>query len=421
MTSLFARLADGPALLSLIERCNAASGQIYTNPAPAQELAADAQAAAILPQFGAKREHLSIPAHLSHTTTSAGSSELWRIQYPFPQFWSGFTHDLARAVESAAQPDGTLVQQLTSDAVRQVWTARRATIFNAAYHQEIMPSEAALPLHVAAALAALPGTAWSITDDSTCLVRQLPAWPARLPATVQPRKVELKNGLLADVVCWSALPAESYDNPGPLAEIVLLSLVGPQKKLKAVWAALMDNKRDQIKLPFQQPTYHGEETRYLGARRLEGRGRYRTFWNREPLPESGMAHAVIECVQASRPEVGTPFPHIVGADGTPDLARFFHQLDMALRLPLDPAWAQTLWDAAVIADKAAQRPQPIIKLPSHGCQVYWVRADQDAQWAKIVARCAGATGPQAGAIEAIGELKHVANITEIASEAETDT
>lgn len=241
MTSLFARLTDGPALLSLLERCNSASSQAYTNPAPAQELAADAQAAAILPLFGAKRERQSLPAHLSRTTTSAGSYELWRIQYPFPQFWNGFTHDLAHAVESVAQPDGTVVQQLAADTVRQVWASKRETTFNAAYHQEIMPSEAALPLHVAATLAALPGTAWSIADDGAHLVRQLPAWPARLPATAQPLKVELKNGLLADVVCWAALPAESYDNPGPLAEIVFLSLVGPQKKLKAVWAAMMDN------------------------------------------------------------------------------------------------------------------------------------------------------------------------------------
>jgi hypothetical protein len=283
-----------------------------------------------------------------------------------------------------------------------------------------MPTEDALPLHIAAALASLPGVSWTIADEGARLVRTLPAWPARLPATEQPLKVELKNGLLADVLCWSALPAETYDNPGPLAEIVFLSLIGPQKKLKAVWAAMMDNKRDLIKLPFQERRYYGgHDLKYLGARRLEGKGRYRTFWNSEPLPESGMAHVVIECAQATRPEVGKPFPHIVGADGTPNLGQFFQQLDMALRLPLDPTWAAMLWGEALKADKAAQRPQLIIKLPAHGCQVYWVRADQDAQWAKIVARCAGATGPHAGAIETIGELKRVSNITEIVSEADS--
>lgn len=420
MTSPFTHLTDGPLLLSLFDRCNAASGQAYTNPAPAQELAANPQAAAILPRFGAKRERLPLPMHLSRTTASAGSYELWRIQHPFPQFWNGFTHALAGAIESVGQPDGTVLQQLAAASVQQAWASKRATTFNATYHQEIMPSEEALPLHVAAALAALAGAAWSTADDGARLVRRLPAWPARLPATAQPRKLELKNGLLADVVCWAALPSESYDNPGPLAEIVFLSLIGPQKKLKAVWAALMDNKREQIKLPFQQSTYYGEETKYLGARRLEGKGRYRTFWNREPLPESGMGHVVIECAQAIRPEVGKPFPHIVGADGTPDLVRFVRQLDLALRLPLDPAWAQHLWDAALHADKAMQRPQLIVKLPSHGCQVYWVRADQDAQWAKIIARLAGATGPQAGTIETVGELKRVANVTEIAPDAEAE-
>lgn len=415
MTSMFARLTDGPALLSLIERCNAASSQAYYDPKPAQALAADPTAAAILPLFGCKREQQQTPAHMGRTTTY----ELWRVQHPFPQFWTAFKNDLAKAIVSEAQPNGTLAQHLTADAVRHVWESKRNTLFNAAYPKEITPPEEALPLHVAVTLATFPSTPWTLTDDGTRLVRMLPAWPARLPATTQPLKLELKNGLLADVVCWSALPAESYDNPGPLAEIVFLSLIGSQKKLKAVWAAMMDNKRDLIKLPFLERRYYGgDDLKYLGARRLEGKGRYRTFWNSEPLPESGMAHIVIECAQATRPQVGKPFPHIVGADGTPNLARFFQQLDMALRLPLDPTWAQTLWDEALKADKAAQRPQLIVRLPAHGCQAYWVRADQDAQWAKIVARCAGATGSQAGSIETIGELKRVSNVTEITSEAD---
>jgi hypothetical protein len=415
MTDLFARLTDGPALLGLIERCSTASSQIYYDPKPAQALAADPEAAQVLPLFGCKRECQQTPAHLGRATTY----ELWRMQHPFSQFWTAFTDDMAKAIVAEAQADGTLIQHLPADTVRQVWDAKRATVFNPTYHLEIMPTEDALPLHLAAALASLPGTPWMVTGDGTRLVRTLPAWPARLPATVQPFKVELKNGLLADVVCWSALPAESYDNPGPLAEIVFLSLIGPQKKLKAVWAALMDNKRELLKLPFQERrSYGGYDLKYLGARRLEGKGRYRTFWNSEPLSESGMAHVIIECTQATRPEVGRPFPHIVGADGTPDLHRFFQQLDMALRLPLDPSWAQTLWDEALKADKAAQRPQLIITLPSHGCLVYWVRADQDAQWAKIVARCAGATGPHAGTIEMVGELKRVANVTEITTEAD---
>lgn len=419
-TSPFTRIADGPLLLRLLARCHAASSQASSDPKPAQQLAADAQAAAILPLFGAKRESQSLPAHVSHTTGCAGSYELWRIPSPFLQFWNNFTRTVAAASESVAQPDGTIVQHLTAETVRQVWTNERDTTFNASYHQEIMPSEEALPLHVAAALAALPGTAWSVADDGTHLVRHLPAWPARLPATVQPLSIQLKNKLLADALCWAALPAESYDNPGPLAEIVLLSLIGPQKKLKAVWAALMDSKREQITLPFQDPHDPWGNTKYREARRLEGKGRYCTFWNREPLPESGMAHILMECAQASRPEVGRPFPHIVGADGTPDLPRFFQQLDAALRLPLAPAWTQTLWTEALLTDKALQRPRLIIKLPSHGCQAYWVRTDQDAEWAKTVARCAGARGPQAGTIEAIGELKRVTNATEIASAIETD-
>ena len=71
MTSPFACLTDGAALFSLLERCNAASGQIPTNPTPAQGTGGRRVGRGYSAAVRRKRERQSLPAHLSRTTTSA--------------------------------------------------------------------------------------------------------------------------------------------------------------------------------------------------------------------------------------------------------------------------------------------------------------------------------------------------------------
>ena len=162
------------------------------------------------------------------------------------------------------------------------------------------------------------------------------------------------------------------------------------KKLKAVWAAMMDNKREQIKLPFQQRTYYGEETKYLGARRLEGKGRYRTFWNREPLPErDGARRHQVRSGKSSRGWSAVPA----------HCRRGWH----AGSAPVLPAARHGVCDCR--STRPGRRPsgmmrcrptrprsaRMIVKLPSHGCQELGAHRPGRTV-GQIVARCAGASG-----------------------------
>jgi hypothetical protein len=120
---------------------------------------------------------------------------------------------------------------------------------------------------------------------------------------------------------------------------------------------------------------------------------------------------VIQHRSLLQPRTGQPFLHLVGADGTPHLIRFAWQLDQAATLPIKPAWAERLWADGLNAGV-------IIKLPSYGCQAYWVRPDE-AAWSELVARCAGATG--AVSIETFGvEADATPTVAMVVSESDAD-
>jgi hypothetical protein len=225
------------------------------------------------------------------------------------------------------------------------------------------------------------------------LTRTLPSWPLRYAPrrASHPLKLELKNRMLLDCICWAYLPRETHMNSSGEHEVVFLSLVGPQKKLKAGWATLMDSKRELMRLP-TPPAKDFDNPAPVLARRCAGKGAYKTYWNDTPLAESGLAHVAIQHVSVFAPRTAQPFIHVSGADGTPDLNFFMQQLDLASTLPLHPTWAAQLWEWGC-QDKL------IVALPSHGCQAYWIDAGDEARWANIAARCGGAAQAR---IETIG-------------------
>lgn len=363
----------------------------------AEALANDPKAGEFLPAFGFVLKDV-------HTYGQVETFRAWQMEESIhATFRRNLEQSVRQLVVNDGQPDGSLRQHLDSRALADAWL-NAATAYR--YYDIHRPSEDCMPLHIAAAIAALPGVVeWTVADDGTSAERVLPRWPARLPAHTNPLKVELKNKLLCECVCWAALPAKTPDNPSPVDEIVMISLVGQQKKLKAVWASLMDNRRNPIKLPSLTDRYGGFDVRYAEARRLDGSGRYQSFWNSEPLPESGLAHLVIEAKESISPRPGVPFAHITGRDGTPHLGRLFKQLDLALRLPIQEEWMADVW-------QGAQEAKLIAPIRSHGCAAFWVRADQDAGWARVIARAAGATGPDAGRIETIGTTEHKSEVVE---------
>ena len=112
---------------------------------------------------------------------------------------------------------------------------------------------------------------------------------------------------------WAVIPASTTGNAETTDVIVYLSGVGNQKKLRATWATLQDNRREPIKLPDGKDTHKGPI--YRAARRPEGKKIYQTFFNETPLEQSGMAHMVMQHWSVLTPRAAEPFVHLTGADG----------------------------------------------------------------------------------------------------------
>jgi hypothetical protein len=371
----WSRLHDGPMLSKADERARSANEH---RPESIPAVVDDAASAEVLPPLGYRLEPTVYPAW----TAGPRRPHTWKRSYTFSAFLLRLQTQLAARITSEGRDDGTVRQSLSTEQAVEAWRAQRAAYFSATSTKgspALQPDECDLPAHLAFAMQQIPGDGWSVTPRG--LERILAPWPLRYAPTLQPLKLELKTGLLADCIGWAYLPAASQDNDGPVHELVYLSGVGPQKKLKAAWATLMDKKRDMIKVP---SAVNAVRFDMINTRRIEGTKVYDTFWNDEPLPESGMAHLVIQHRSLLAPRTNQPFLHLVGADGTPHLSLFAWQLDRASTLPIKPAWAEQLWQGGIDAGA-------ILRLPSYGCQAYWVRPNEDT-WSELVARCAGATG-----------------------------
>ncbi len=374
---VWSRLADGPLLVQADERARNANEY---RPETIPPVVDDPASAIVLPQLGYRLEATSYPGW----ATGPRRSHTWKRPHAVGSFLLQLHARLEGKITSEGLEDGTVRQRLRTEDAVAAWHRHRAALFGpapAASPTTPIPEEEHLPAHLAFALRQIPGAGWTVMADG--LERVLPPWPLRYAPTPQPLKLELKTKLLVDCVGWAYLPANSPDNEGNIHELVYLSGVGPQKKLKAAWATLMDKKRDTIKVPL--PGSYAGRFDLINTRRMEGSKIYETHWNDDPLPESGLAHLVIQHRSLLQPRTGQPFLHLVGADGTPHLSQFAWQLDQASTLPIKPAWAERLWHDGLDAGI-------IVTLPSYGCQAYWVRPDE-AAWSELVARCAGATGP----------------------------
>lgn len=413
--TIFTHVAQGVALWHCYEAATVAAANAYLRPTTAEALVTDAQAVAVLPLFG----HRLQTARVRDSSAASGTREAryWQLTYPFNTFWQRLRSGLRAVLTRTAHPDGTLTEHLTATAAQTVWEQARASAWTANDRMLAVsgtertaprPEDAHAPLHVATALAAFGGILWTVSANGTAAERLLPAQPLRHvpPGGAQPRLGELKNKLLFPCVGWAYLPAHTTLNEASEHALVYLSAVGPHKKLKAVWAALMDTKRDLLALP---STERGQQL--VRARRPEGKGVFDVFWNEEPLPASGLAHLVIQHRSMLHPRPGQPFLHLTGDDGLPNLALVARQLDAASTYPIQPHWVGKLWDAGV-------EHQLITALPSYGCAAYWVNVHDEAAWGDSIARCAGAT---TATVETYGaDASDGPQVAEVISEADEE-
>jgi hypothetical protein len=378
--NLWSELANG----AMYARANKRA----VNGAPDKQLETlnDPQSAHLLPRLGFElRSNLYSGGNAQVRTT-------WQRDYAWSCFLTQLTEKIGELVTSRGNPDGSVTQTVAAENVVESWWKKRDANFIPSSRLQPTPQDA--PIHIAIAIAASPGPAWTVSDDGVAITRLLPAWPLRYApkGASQPLKLELKNRMLLDCVCWAYLPKESRANPNGEHEVAFLSFVGPQKKLKAGWATLMDNKRELMRLP-TPPAHEYDNPKPVLARRCEGKGSYRTFWNDAPLEESGLAHVAIQHASVFDPRTAQPFIHITGADGTPDLMFFMQQMELASTLPLHPSWAEQLW-------QMGRQEKVIVQLPAHGCCAYWIDAGDEGKWADIAARCGGAKNAR---IETIGQ------------------
>lgn len=296
----------------------------------------------------------------------------WQISYDAKRFWKALTGDVARIVRAEPLPDGGVREWIAADDAAAYWRAVRCAIFGdsspSSAAQGWRPADADLPVWLAAMAACLPpgGPAWRCVAPDR-LERTLPPWPLRRSDGVL--RIEVREDV-QHLVSVCVLPGRLA--PDGKDTLLHLSAVGPSAKLRALWAAVLNRRREPLSIRIDGDWWN--------PRRADGRNQYVTHWNDQPLPASGLAHLALTHCSAFAPTFGAPFLHLVGNDleRLPDLPRFAQQLERAISLPFDPAWAVMLWQMGRMTAPGETDPL-IVPLPSLGCGGSWVQAD-DARW-----------------------------------------
>lgn len=398
VTNLLETHRDEP-LTAFVERARAAawtySSRYGGTPEPALAIGADPRAEVLL-HFGlTQRQHVTS----EHGVVTTSPIWIERESDDMP-----IANTLARLVqaggETAAQADGQLTQRIALDALVEAWQTARSRLSRRYAAEDTITKPASMPYHIVYAMQSAIGVLWELHGDS--ITRTLPAHPLRMPVDATPRRAETENRVAVPCMAWAVMPPNQHSNTTNAPLLVYVSLLGHQKELQAVKAAIIDAKRGELTLPSRRSAP-------VVARRPAGKGVYHTFT--EHLPKSEFYHLVIQLREELEPAMGCDFPHLVGADGRPDLPRLFRQLDIALRLPVAEEWMPQLWELAT-------QLRLITPLESYGCTAYWVNASNDARWSRVIAACNG--NPDA-ALECFGELEHIAAVEEIASEGDDDS
>lgn len=289
------------------------------------------------------------------------------------RLWSAWLEAASPLTTSEVLADGSLRERLSVEALLTTWLRVREQNCGAPPErlgQRWYPPQTVLPVWVAALLACLDGPPFMLDSDTGLLVRTLSPWPMRLSAPLH--RLDFK-----DAAHWPisacVLPERQSGTGNDL--LLHLSAVNGVSKNRALWAAVLDGRCEQI------PLRLGSQRLY--PRRVKGRGLYVSDWNEQPLASSGLSHLALTHRSAFEPELGQAFVHLAGNDlaGAPDLPLFAQQLSRALSVPFDLAWAEQLW-AYGLEELDGENPL-ISPLPSLGCQGYWVRADE-ARWTRLI-------------------------------------
>jgi hypothetical protein len=362
----------------------------------------------------------TIPAQLG---LAESLEERWVVAYAAQRFWNELLSSVVQVVRGDVQADGALREMIAAADVVDYWQRTRRQVCGAAPEhtgQRWYPTFDTLPIWIAGLLACLDGPAFTMDESTHTLVRQLPPWPMRLRSELH--RLDLKDAAHWPIsVC--VLPGrQSRDGNDTLLH---LSAVGGLSKNRALWAAILDGRREQI------PVRAGGQRHY--PRRMEGRQQYAGDWNDQPLHASGLSHLALTHRSAFEPELGQAFLHLAGNDaaGAPDLPLFAQQLSRAISVPFDLAWAPQLWgygtnpdDPGLSRDEGSETAL-ITPLPSTGCQGYWVLADEP-RWTRLIVAVQQGIAPSSLrdddlVITEIGAALRIDEVVEQAGEGGDDT
>lgn len=362
----------------------------YRDPALPPEMHAlmnNADASAVLPHFG-----FSPTANPAYRSTPEQPALFWEREQRHWQLANHLRH-LHDDVERYLLDDGRLREHISADAVLRRWRAGMTAVTTHG-SLTLRPS---LPHYVAATLAT-HDVPWSIDANGEGAERVLRAQPFRSAPTADPLWLHVDSGLSVHVLCWAVLEEGQAPFTGRVPELAYLSLVGSHKKLRAVWAWLMDSKRRAVKLPQDHNRTVGYgRTEQVTTRRIEAKGSYAQLWPDAPLPDSGLAHLVLQHASESKPRMGQDFLHVGGLDGHPDLTHFGRQWEIASPYPARRTWAAQLWQAGLDA-------KLIHPLTTRGMSAWWVTVD-DPAWDCIIASCAAGRTVDA-TTEVFGQQRH---------------
>lgn len=332
----------------------------------------------------------------------------WVGAYAAQRCWSAWLEAASSLVSSQLLPDGSLREVVTPAIVLETWRSVRTQSCGTPPErlgQRWYPPQSVMPIWVAALLACLDGPPFGLDLDTSTLVRTLPSWPMRLAGPLH--RLDLKDAAHWPIsVC--VLPERQSGTGGDL--LLHLSAVNGVSKNRALWAAILDGRCEQIPLRLTNERVY--------PRRVKGRNQYLSDWNEQPLASSGLSHLALTHRSAFEPELGQAFIHLAGNDlaGAPDLPLFAQQLSRALSVPFDLTWAEQLW-AYGMEELDGETPL-ISPLPSLGCQGYWVRADE-GRWTRLIVAVQRGLHPDTIADDdlVISEIGTAARVDEVIEQA----
>lgn len=303
---------------------------------------------------------------------------MWAMGSQARTLWHQFgVYGVSTVLKSEIQPDGSLVETLHADDVIASWHKIRGEVIRRKVEHRgdgWFPTSDVLPVWVAGAIARLGGGAFTLNEAGDTLSRRLPSWILRGNASIVHADMkDIRHNIVSASILPSSVSGLNHD------VLVHVSVVGSVSKNRALWAGLLDGKKEPLQLRIWYDRF--------APRRMDGRKQYRVTTNDAPLPVSGLSHMDMTHVSAFEPNLGESFLHLTGNDvnGTPDLTLFAQQLSRAIPYPFDLSIAPHLWRVGLetASGSGSRRAYLIHKLPSTGCQGYWVSADEKA-WAKII-------------------------------------